>query len=179
MIYLKQHSIFENNLNSHRSSFDHILKLASRIEVLSDAPDATFSVYDSEDFIIDSEDIVTATKDDDPPVVVNIKRKRVVKPCYGGVLTDDLGYLSHYVIEMACKDKLQIIKDDDKARKKLQAEIHRRDSCESSCPCELSVPDLTDNPVYKKSVHFVGSIPTNIPDPRLRDSFDSSRLSTC
>ena len=77
------------------------MKLASRIEVLSDAPDATFSVYDSEDFIIDSEDMVAATKDDDPPVVVNIMRKRVVKPCYGGVLTDDLGYLSHYIIEMA------------------------------------------------------------------------------
>ena len=155
------------------------MKLASRIEVLSDAPDATFSVYDSEDFIIDSEDTIAATKDHDPPVVVNIMRKRVVKPCYGGALTDDLGYLSHYVIEMACKDKLQIIKDDDKARKKLQAEIHRRDSCESSCPCELSVPDLTDNLVYKKSVHFVGSIPTNIPNPRLGGSFDSSQLDTC
>ena len=101
MIHLKKHSIFENNLNSHRSSFDHILKLASRIKVLSDAPGATFSVYDSEDFITDSEDTIAAAKDNDPPVVVNIKRKRVMKPSYGGALADYLGYLSHYIIEMA------------------------------------------------------------------------------
>ena len=77
------------------------MKLASRIEVLSDAPDATFSVYDSEDFIIDSEDTIAAAKDNDPPVVVNSKRKRVRKPFYGGALADKLGYLSHYIIEMA------------------------------------------------------------------------------
>ena len=70
---------------------------------------------------------------------------------------------------MACKDKLQIIKDDDKARKKLKAEIDRRDSCEPSCPCGLSVPDLTDNLVYKKSVHFVGSIPTKPINLNIKD----------
>ena len=77
------------------------MKLASRIEVLSDAPDATFSVYDSEDFIIDSEDTIAAAKYNDAPAVVNIKRKRVMKPSYGGALADNLGYLSHYIIEMA------------------------------------------------------------------------------
>ena len=77
------------------------MKLASRIEVLSDAPDATFSVYDSEDFIIDSEGTIAAAKYNDAPAVVNIKRKRVMKPSYGGALADNLGYLSHYIIEMA------------------------------------------------------------------------------
>ena len=89
---------------------DKILKPAHRIDIRSDAPDAAFSVYEGDNFMIDSEGIVEAVQDDGPPVAVNIRRKRAVKPIYGGVKTDDLGYLSNYIIELVLADKLQIIK---------------------------------------------------------------------
>ena len=123
--------------------------------------------------------MVEAVQPDGPPVAVNIRRKRAVKPIYGGVKTDDLGYLSNYIIELVLADKLQIIKDDEKARKKLRAEVNRRDSCTPSCPCNLSVPDLTEKQENRKSVHYVGSIPTNIQSQRLRGSLDSSQLNNC
>ena len=56
---------------------------------------------------IESEETILANLELDPPEKVRVVKKRMSKAEYGyGDDRDDLRFLSHYIIDMACQDKL-------------------------------------------------------------------------
>ena len=75
------------------------------------------NIYESEDFTIQSEETVLANLECDPPEKVNIVKKRITKAEYQDD-RDDLGFLSHYIIDMACQDRLQRFEANEKTREK-------------------------------------------------------------
>ena len=99
------------------------------------------NIYESEDFTIQSEETVLANLECDPPEKVNIVKKRITKAEYQDD-RDDLGFLSHYIIDMACQDKLKRIEANEKTRGKELLErtcTYKQGSCQGQpWPCRVT-----------------------------------------
>ena len=99
---------------------------------------------------------------------------------------DDLGFLSHYIIDMACQDKLQRIKANEKTRKKELLErtcTYKNSLCSSKCICGMPISDFKDGPKYKKfknkkKVHFAGSNPAATQHQVVQESYKLNRSDT-
>ena len=92
-----------------------------------------------------------ANLESDPPEKVNIVKKRITKAEYQDD-RDDLGFLSHYIIDMACQDKLQRIEANEKTREKELLErtcTYTTSLCSSECICGMSISDIKGVPKVK------------------------------
>ena len=108
---------------------------------------------------------------------MRVVKKRMPKAEYGDD-RDELGFLSHYILHMACQDKLQRIEANEKTRKKELLErtcTYKNSLCSSECVCEMSISDFKDVPKAKnlkkykqKKVHFAGSNPVDTENPEVQ-----------
>ena len=92
------------------------------------------NIYESEDFVTESTETILAEQEIDPPKPVRVTKKRMSKPDYGGE-RDDLGYLSLYIIEMACENKVNKIETDEVSRQKELLEstcMYKKSCCNSA-----------------------------------------------
>ena len=82
---------------------------------------------------------------------MRVVKKRMSKAEYGDH-RDELGFLSHYILDMACQDKLQRIEANEKTREKELLErtcTYKSTLCSSECICGMSISDFKGVPNTK------------------------------